>query len=1529
MMKSLDKSKAEESAGNTAFVREVAKYFMDFLETDFHKRRNPKRSVQFRNNANLLTGLNLQKYPSFSAIVNKTINVGFKQGLSNIPKGVYRTTIPANLFDLVKLQVEKITSKQITELLVTISGEIEKAATLYSKESDKAVTASRDAAYDILKKNLVLPFITEIEKPLQNLNIGDENHIYLMEEELTAILCSMVEKKISEAIRYIIAKEKFDCPKQLRMVFDHAEVKETVISFFKSLQVGDIFFEISELERNKSILDKQEIYLYFCDITFNSAKYPIFYIPVSIGKGTDSLTVEFDSQVYINKKAIEYITQEYNKETGKKGNIKAISERIVYLAQHQQTFPLHANQILGEICNFFELDKTVAVTSPEPQVARSFTVRVSNSCYLALFDKSDEALVNDYEEILRLLAAGDSELAKAFNQLVDDFINTNPMPINPEVEDEWDNSGTSDRLVFGSPIPLNSEQLQILAATKKKGCKYLVVEGPPGTGKSHTITAIAFDCILKNESVLILSDKKEALDVVEDKITDTMNKVRHDKNFQNPLLRLGKTGSTYSQILATSSMQNIKTHYQAVKKEYDTLEDNIEKLKNSLKEDLEAEVLAYQEVEIKEIAELTMLEAGYLATPAPLEIAELVGTPESTQDLEDLRKWAILLKQKLFIDGPEDRVDARFFKLLSFNPHDYEHPQKFQKFLTMLRQLDSIVTGIRNTYGDRLLGILKCDSFSDSNLEVLVSFVAACEKEKNWLFGYLFKKEKIRGLEEELQKHLSYPFTVPPHECLDDLKTLIRVFDYATRQRHELLESHTLSYDYLKFVCAVLRNTDLHEVLSSFASLAEGVSFIKETAEKYPLSFSKLGILKSSFKTYFDTPLVSMSDLAFDKLIRYIALKQEVVDRFDAIPQTNYSTQKKQIEDMATVQMTHLLDGRLVEFQQNNKATAATLREIIRTKRQFPREEFSKLKQAFPCILAGIRDYAEYIPLEPAIFDLVIIDEASQVSIAQAFPALLRAKQVLILGDKKQFSNIKSALARSDTNREYLNALRDCFVSNVSDEPAKAVKLEKFNIKTSVLEFFEYIRNYETQLLKHFRGYKEIISYSNKYFYQDSLQVMKIRGKSIDEVIKISVLPHDGKLEMSPNSNALEVEYIIAELKKIKDSGQKISVGIITPHTNQQKLIVETIHRLPEKDYFYDALGLKIMTFDTCQGEERDIVFYSMVATEVDDHLWGVFIKNLSEVNMEEDGQIKAQRLNVGLSRAKECMHFVLSKPPEKFTGSIGEAIRHYVNVLNDAKKECSPNETDPKSKMEPVAMNWFYQTAFWKENRSRIQFMPQFELGKYLRQLDITYHHPDYKVDFLLIYKAESGRDHKIIIEYDGFAEHFKDAEGINSANYAEYYSESDVYREKVLESYGYRFLRINRFNSGKDPIATLNQRITDIVKHGSNENNFIANLHHTIESLQNGDMKECPKCKELRSIQDFADPTLIRGYGRFCKQCKSAPAAKREKFPPKLKIGKLGSATDRVCPKCGARMILRRGRFGRFYGCSKYPFCKGTRQK
>ncbi|NWF93911.1 MAG: topoisomerase DNA-binding C4 zinc finger domain-containing protein [Syntrophaceae bacterium] len=1523
-MSSTTKEKTENK-NSLVFIKEVAKYFMDFLETDFHKRRNPKRSVSFRNNNNLLVGLNLNKYPSFNNLVWKAINHAFdKNVLNTIQKSVYRTNIPKNLLDLVKLQSEKINNKQIARILEQIAEEIEKSAASYKKEYDQALSVSLEAVAKIIKADIVLPFISNLEKPLENLNLGDENNIYLMEEELTSVLSLLLENKISEILKFLLSKEKVDISKQLKDVFEIQDIKSNISSFFESFQVGDLFAEIYEMERNRTILDKQEFYLYFCDITFNKAKYPIFYIPFSVEKQNDKLTIKFDSQVYINKKALEYITQEYNQEKDKKGNLKTITERIIYLAQHQNDFQKLVNEILSEITNFFELDKSIDINKSEPQTAKSFLVRASNTCYVALFDKSDEALVNDYEEILKLLASENNVLADAFNKLIDDFIHKDPIPFNPTIEEEWDNTKTSDRLVFRSPIPLNSEQLQILSAIRSDGCKYIIVEGPPGTGKSHTITAIAFDSILKNQSVLVLSDKKEALDVVEDKITETMNKVRYDKKFQNPILRLGKTGSTYSQILASSAIENIKTHFRAIKKDYDTLESNIGKLENTLKEDLEAEILAYEEIDLKEIHELFDLESYYQNKGFPVDIDEVLDQPESAIELEEFRKIFLSLKDKLVVNLSQKENESRFFELLNFRLDEFKNISNFQKYLWLLNFLSASVSKLKEVYSTGLFSILKFENFGDNDLEILKKFIDSYEKERNWLFGYRFKREKIKELDREFKKHFNLSSSLEPHKNLVELKNTFNIFSFSNEIKNKLDEKYKINFDYLNFVHEAIKDEKILTSLNDLQKLGDDLKFLNTNLGKYSKTNKKLKIDLSSFKTLCENELIKISNLDFDRLIRYINLKQKIEKDFKNIPALNYADQKKNIEDLVTAQMTFLLDGRLIDFYENNKATARVLRDIIRAKQRFPKDEFLKLKEAFPCILAGIRDYAEYIPLEPEIFDLVIIDEASQVSIAQAFPALLRAKKVLILGDKKQFSNVKSAQARTDTNREYLNNLRDCFIKNISKEPTKLVKLNKFNIKTSILEFFEFISNYNTQLLKYFRGYKEIISYSNKYFYQDSLQVMKIRGKAIDEVLKFSFIKHDGKKELLQNTNTLEAEFIISELKKLKNIDSNQSVGIITPHTNQQKILVEKINKLPEKDYFYDKLKLKIMTFDTCQGEERDIIFYSMVATEEDDHLWGVFIKNLNDVDIEEDGKIKVQRLNVGLSRAKECMHFVLSKPIEKYSGSIGEALRHYFFILNEAKKERSVSEVDERSKMEPEVMNWFYQTEFWKKNKDNIEFIPQFELGKYLKQLYKTYNHPNYKVDFLLVYKDETHREHKIIIEYDGFREHFQEIDEINEFNYQDYYTGEDIYREKVLEGYGYRFLRINKFNIGNDPIKTLNERIENLIKGGVSRNNLISHIHQTIEGLQNGEMKECPKCKEIRDANDFRDTSLITGYGRFCKFCKGHVSTR--KIERKTETATI-IAGDKICPRCSSKMILRKGRYGKFYGCSRFPYCRGTR--
>lgn len=288
-------------------------------------------------------------------------------------------------------------------------------------------------------------------------------------------------------------------------------------------------------------------------------------------------------------------------------------------------------------------------------------------------------------------------------------------------------------------------------------------------------------------------------------------------------------------------------------------------------------------------------------------------------------------------------------------------------------------------------------------------------------------------------------------------------------------------------------------------------------------------------------------------------------------------------------------------------------------------------------------------------------------------------------------------------------------------------------------------------------------------------------------------------------------------------------------------------------------------------------------------------------------------------------MHFVLSKGLDEYTGSIGEALRHYRNVLDDARRERSVREVDKKSGMEPAVLNWFYQTKFWQQNKPNLELIPQFELGKYLKQLDPTYDHPLYRVDFLLIVREDGTADRKVILEYDGFLEHFADLPGINEQNYADYYSEEDVYRQKVLEGYGYRFLRINRFNVGKNPVQTLNQRLFDVLAKGKKHNPAIDRIHSAVEGLQNGELKECPKCKELRPLSDFEDKSLASGYSRFCAACKqrSTPGPRVDKA---VSTKRPTDVIERRCPRCGSRMYLRKGRYGKFYGCSRYPYCKAT---
>ncbi len=1495
------------------FIKDVATYFMDFLETDFHKRRLPKRHIKLHSRDNLLTGINLSKYPAFNRLAWNLLNNNFDPNKFNsLQKGIYRADIPKDLVDIIRIQLNKVTNRQINSIINDVVMRVEEAIALNSKDFELAMNYASETTSTILKQHLITPLINNIEKPLETLNLGDDNITYLMEEELADILSQPIERAISKILKHFIAGDRVITRNVLKDAVAIDEIKTEIQSFFENFRVFDLYNEIYEMHRNMAILDKQEFYFYFFDITYKKIKYPIFYIPVTVQKADDGLQFEFDPQLYINKKALGYIAQEINGEKGKFGTIASINERIIYRVRYNSNLASALQPIVDELLDFFELDSKILVHKTLPQTSRGFYTKITNSCYIALFDKSDEALVNDYEMILQLLESDGHILADAFNGLIDDFVNRNPERVTIEVENEWDAKDVADKLIYSSPIPLNAEQLQIVSALKKTQCKYVTVEGPPGTGKSHTITAIAFNAIMDNQSVLILSDKKEALDVVEDKLTATMNQVRVDKNFQNPLLRLGKTGSTYSQILSTSSMNKIKDHYRVVKKEIGNIESNIIDLTTHLKSEIKNEIDCCNQIDLKKFYQMMSRENYFADSDYPIDISYLEQKPEYFDVIKEFRKTIIDLKA-IF----KDTRIQRLFSILNIDTTSITSANQLFQSLRPLKEFKYVINFLRERYSANIFILSKIKAFGDEDLRVLENFILEFEK-LSGLIAVIFKRRRIKELNSRFQRQFTDSEFDLPHKQIQLLKSYSEVFTFSVSNLKKHVKAETArTLDFCYVIHSLIKFNITQDVFYKIISPLDKLQgLIQRLSEDSNLS--KLKINWTSFDSVFDNFITRLNDEDLDQIGELVSFKKDAGAKFNKIPIVNYSKQQKVIEELTTVQMTYKMDERVIDFFEKNSNDAVALREVIKKKEKFPKEQFAKIKHAFPCILAGIRDYAEYIPLEPDIFDLLIIDEASQVSIAQTLPALLRAKKILILGDKKQFSNIKAAHARSDTNTEYLNRLRDTFTKTIGGSSDKLVRLQKFDIKTSVLDFFEHINNYNIQLMKYFRGYKEIISYSNKFFYRDALQVMKIRGKHINDVIQFTILENDGKKEFIQNTNTREIEFIINELENLKANKIKSSVGIITPHTNQQKLLMERISNLPDKDYFFDEWNLKIMTFDTCQGEERDIIFYSMVATDNDDKLWGVFIKDLSNVNIEEDGQIKAQRLNVGFSRAKEKMHFVLSKTVDKFTGSIGEAIRYYNHVLDSALSEKLPDTVDPNSPMERNVLHWIYSTPFWQNNSERSEVFPQFELGKYLKQLDSRYNHPSYRVDFLMLYTDYYGENHKIIIEYDGFYEHFKNAESIDDINYWHFYSDEDVYRQKVLESYGYSFIRINRFNSGEDPVKTLNERLIKLLNI-KKDNQVVNNIQETVAGIAEKTRKECPKCKKIKTIQEFADNSLKSGYGKICRECKG--------FKMQRLTGEIISEDKIRCPLCGNSMTLIENNGKKHYRCWRSPNCKGIR--
>jgi len=255
----------------------------------------------------------------------------------------------------------------------------------------------------------------------------------------------------------------------------------------------------------------------------------------------------------------------------------------------------------------------------------------------------------------------------------------------------------------------------------------------------------------------------------------------------------------------------------------------------------------------------------------------------------------------------------------------------------------------------------------------------------------------------------------------------------------------------------------------------------------------------------------------------------------------------------------------------------------------------------------------------------LVIDEASQVSIAESISLILRAKQIVVFGDEYQYGAVGAMNVNKKYSAQYFKEILDSYArdyrvafdekekeeltNDVSEDidpeeqevekiyrPEEGTKewLKTFSVRTSTLNFAKALKNYSTSLNIHFRSFPEIIEYSNEVFYAPSqiqLIINRIRTKPITEVLRFIKI--DTKGNSGNNVNLDEIEAIKDDMQQLIANGFKGSIGIITSFREQKYRMEEILHKeLPNYYRLAKKHRLAIWFVGDVQGEDPIIIVW-------------------------------------------------------------------------------------------------------------------------------------------------------------------------------------------------------------------------------------------------------------------------------------------------------------------------------------------------
>lgn len=348
------------------------------------------------------------------------------------------------------------------------------------------------------------------------------------------------------------------------------------------------------------------------------------------------------------------------------------------------------------------------------------------------------------------------------------------------------------------------------------------------------------------------------------------------------------------------------------------------------------------------------------------------------------------------------------------------------------------------------------------------------------------------------------------------------------------------------------------------------------------------------------------------------------------------------------------------------------------------------LRDLKPVWLMSPLSVSDTLPLDHTHFDVVIFDEASQVTLEEAVPAIFRAQQIIVVGDEMQLPPTNFFSAKHDDEEEAL-------VVNTDEGQTVELDLSRQSLLNHAA------RNLPSTMLGwHYRSRSEsLISFSNAAFYQGRLLTVPEVTLSAAQAAPINVrLADEGLANVSwildrpvsfhflenglyqQRRNAAEADYIAHIVKGLLARESNLSIGIIAFSEAQQSEIQEALERLARQDSVFrdrleaeiereddgQAVGLLVKNLENIQGDERDLVILSVCYGSGPG---GKMLMNFGPIN-QSGGE---RRLNVAFSRAKQHMVLVTSIKHHAVTNDYNDGARCLKSYLRYAEALSTADE--------------------------------------------------------------------------------------------------------------------------------------------------------------------------------------------------------------------------------------------------------------